>query len=92
MGGVELLIDFYLYPTKTRPIQDIYRPVGFIRKNTAELGHELIFYVGQPPLLPGGRRRLRCRFTHEASFRAVKSAGRFYIWDDGLIGEADIIE
>jgi hypothetical protein len=88
---MELLTEVYLYPTAKGSIQRIYRPIGFIRKNTGELGHELIFDVGQPPLLPGGRRRIPCRFTHEASLDAVNSAGRFYIWDGGFVGEADIV-
>jgi hypothetical protein len=75
----QLSVELHLDSTKKRPVQEVYRPIGFLQKGKITLGHELIFMVGQAPLMPGEHRWMKCELLHEGSFLALKAAGKFYI-------------
>jgi len=48
--------------------------------------------LGGNPMKPGERRRLGLVFLTEDGARAIRDAGKFYLWEGKFIGEASVVE
>ncbi|WP_227258347.1 hypothetical protein [Kangsaoukella pontilimi] len=44
------------------------------------------------PLRPGDRRQLGFVFLTEEGARTMQSAGRFFLWEGRIIGQASVVE
>jgi len=57
------------------------------------VGYDAWPLIGDDPLLPGDCRRLGFYFlSYEEAVPGVRQAGRFYLWEGGFIGEAEVVD
>lgn len=48
--------------------------------------------LGDTPLLPGAKRRLGFVFVNKDGVEKMRTAGTFFLWEGGFIGEATIVD
>lgn len=56
------------------------------------VGYDAFPQLGETPLEPGARRRLAFVFRSPDGAEVMRTAGRFYLWEGGFIGEARIVD
>lgn len=93
-GQPDLVADLYLYPTdvggKTEPIQLGYGCPCRVGMDTREAwdGYPLL----DEEMMPGERRQVGFVFlSGRDAVEALASDDRFYLWEGGFIGEAQIV-
>lgn len=53
------------------------------------IGYGALLLIGDEPLLPGETRQLGFVFlSHEEAIPAMRTAGRFFLWEGRFVGEA----
>ena len=92
----DLFADVYLYPPELGGRDDPILP-GFgcpivISNQPPWVGWDGWALLGDDALFPGHRRRLGFLFLTSAGRDAIKQAGRFYLWELGIIGEGSVID
>jgi hypothetical protein len=56
------------------------------------IGFDALPLLRDDPLLPGQRRRLGFVFlSPDDALPVVREAGRFYLWEGRIVGEADVV-
>ena len=91
----ELIADLYLYPTEDGgpklPISEGYRCPSYSRKDNRENGWTCFPHVGDEPLAPGQKRRVRLSFLLPEAAEEMQKTGKVYLWNARYIGEATIV-
>ena len=55
------------------------------------VGRDAMLLLGDAPLVPGEQRRIGFYFlAGEDAAEIMRQAGRFYLWEGGVIGEAEV--
>jgi hypothetical protein len=56
------------------------------------IGYDALPLLRDDPLLPGQKRRLGFVFlTPDLALPVLRDAGRFYLWEGRIVGEADVV-
>jgi hypothetical protein len=55
------------------------------------IGYDACPLLGDKPMHPGESRRVGFVALSEQSIEALVSAGHFYLWDGGFVGEAQVV-
>lgn len=63
----------------------------FVSKNREQPGWDAKLLIGDEPFEPGTARRVGFVFLSPEGAEAMRSAGHFYLWEMGFIGEADVV-
>lgn len=101
MSRFEIKADLYLYPTeqsgKKNWVCQSYRPLGFLRPDPilgpdGDLAYGLFFELGDRPLHPGEKRRVKVSFLVQESLDAFNQAKKFYVWDRTIVGEITLAD
>jgi hypothetical protein len=91
----ELVVDLTLYTTRKLPIALGWGCPCTIQR---ELGTGWIGYDGWPllldgPLSPGESCRVGYVFlSGQKAVEYLRTANKFYLWENGIVGEAEIID
>ena len=63
----------------------------FVRKDTQQGGWDAKLLIDDAPFEPGTERRLGFVFLSPEGAEAMRRAGRFYLWEMRIIGEANVV-
>lgn len=91
-----LIVDVTLYPTSEGGRKTALRGRRYgcpckLHKDDVEARDGWLLIEGQPPMFPGETRRLGIYFASEDLPAIFRSAGKFYLWEGHIIGEAQVV-
>jgi hypothetical protein len=88
-------VDVTLYPTDKGGRQEPIKREGFgcpckldERSDTAA---DCRLLLGGQTIAPGETKRVGIRFSYEPAVPIFRLAGKFYLWDGRIIGEATVV-
>ena len=91
----DLVADVYLYSVdeggKSEPVRQGYYPPCCPEKDRASGGWDARMQLGDLVFEPGTTQRIGFVFLWPESVQHAKNAGKFYLWDGRIIGEAIVV-
>jgi len=91
----DLIADVRLYTSKEggrrSAIVREYRCPCFLSMDPQQGGWDARIQLGDEPFEPGTERRVGFVFLSPEGADAMRSAGRFYLWEGRFVGEAKVI-
>lgn len=92
----DLIADVSLYRTedggrKGPTPSDFFGCPCLVSQERPVKGYDARLLLGGRPMSPGERRQAGMKFLTPEGAEAIRSAGKFYLWERGIIGEGQVV-